>query len=585
MDKDAPTRTRSLLRQIQPFVKPHWRLVFGWTVFMLISTAATLYLPVAVRRMLNHGFEVADTVSMDTYFLRLFGIAAILALATAMRFYCSSMLGEAVAADLRRAIFTHLLRLDAVFFENHRTGALLSRLTADTELIQSVVGAGASVALRNSLLVIGASIALILTIPKLAGIAALVIPIALLPMYLFGGRVRVLSRESQDRIGDASAQAAESLGAVRTLQANTLEVEESTRFDGAIERGLATARQRIRARGWQTMLMIFVVFGAITLVLWIGANDVSQGRLTPGRLGQFLLYAAAAAGAATTLTDVWGEIQRAAGAMDRIGQLLASRSTIRQIAIPEPLPRPARGEVRFEQVGFHYPSRPDQNALDDFNLHIRHGETIALVGPSGAGKSTVFQLLLRFYDPQAGRVLIDGVDIAKLSLHDLRRSIALVPQDSVIFAASAMENIRFGRYDASDAEVIAAARAAYAHEFIERQPAGYDTDLGERGVRLSGGQQQRIAIARAILRDAPILLLDEATSALDAQSEAAIQKALEHVMRDRTTLIIAHRLATVQKADRIVVVDHGRIQAIGSHEQLIAADGLYAHLARLQFAS
>ena len=551
---------------------------------MLIATAATLYLPVAVRRMLNHGFEVADEVSMDTYFLRLFGIAAILAVATAMRFYCSSMLGESVAADLRRAIFTHLLRQDALFFENHRTGALLSRLTADTELIQSVVGAGASVALRNSLLVLGASVALILTIPKLAGIAALVIPVALLPMYLFGGRVRVLSRESQDRIGDASAQAAESLGAVRTLQANTLESEETARFDGAIERGLLTARRRIRARGWQTLLMIFVVFGAITLVLWIGANDVSQGQLTPGRLGQFVLYAAAAAGAATTLTDVWGEIQRASGAMDRIGQLLASRSSIVQIAIPDPLPSPARGDVCFERVCFHYPSRPEQNALDNFTLHIRQGETIALVGPSGAGKSTVFQLLLRFYDPQAGSVRIDDVDIARLSLHDLRRSIALVPQDSIIFATTAMENIRFGRYDASDAEVIAAARAAYAQEFIERLPNGFDTELGERGVRLSGGQKQRIAIARAILRDAPILLLDEATSALDAQSEAAIQKALEHVMHDRTTLIIAHRLATVQKADRIVVIDQGHIQAIGSHEQLIAADGLYAKLARLQFA-
>ena len=580
-----PTRPLSSLRRIWPFVRPYRGLMCGWLGFLAVSSSATLVLPFAVREMIDHGFSAADASTIDRYFLGLLGVAVVLAIGTALRFYFISMLGESVVADLRRAVYAHLLRLDAAFFERSRSGELLSRLTSDAELIQTVVGSGASVALRSVVMLFGAGTLLVLTSPKLAGLAALVIPMAILPIVLFGRKLRGQSRQSQDRLADASAQASESLSAIQTLQANTRETEESTRFDGTIARSLATAKQRISTRSMLTLSVILLVFGAVTAVLWVGAKDVIAGQMTAGMLSQFVLYAVTAAGSVGALTEVWGDVQRAAGAMERIGEVLATQPAVSDRSDAIELTKAVRGAVQFDRVSFHYPSRPDQTAIEDFSLRIAPGETIALVGPSGAGKSTVFQLLLRFHEPQKGRLLIDDHEIGALSLSSLRRNIALVPQDNIIFAANAMENIRIGRSDASDDEVIKAARSAEADGFITAQPDGYQTDLGERGVKLSGGQQQRIAIARAMLRNAPILLLDEATSALDAQSEAAIQRALELVMHDRTTIVIAHRLATVQKADRIVVMDQGRIVAIGSHDQLVAAGGLYAELARLQFVA
>lgn len=578
-------KTLSALALVLPYLRPYRALLLGWLGFLALSSSATLSLPLAVRHMIDRGFAHADAASINASFLALFGVAVVLALATAARFFCVSLLGERVVADLRRRLYAHLLTLDQAFYERTRVGELISRLGADTELVQSVIGSGLSVALRSMVTFLGASAALVWTSPRLAGYAALVIPLVVLPIVVSARKLQRLSKENQDRIADAAAVANETLNAMYAVQAYAREEVERSRYDSAIVRSLRTARRRIGARAGLTALVIVLVFGAITLVLWAGAKAVVGGSLDAGILSQFVLYAVLAASSVGALTEVWGEVLRAGGAMQRIGELMATEPGIRSPTAPTALSRPPRGAIAFEQVSFRYPTRPDQPVLQDFSLDVRPGETVALVGPSGAGKSTVFHLLLRFYDPQHGSIRIDGVDLRALALPELRGAIALVPQDTVIFGASALDNIRFGRSDASAEEVAAAARAAEADDFIAAQAQGYDTYLGERGMRLSGGQQQRIAIARAVLKAAPILLLDEATSNLDAQSEAAIQQALERLMRERTTLVIAHRLATVLSADRIVVLDGGRIVAQGTHAELLRQGGLYAELARLQFTA
>jgi len=572
------------LRLLMPMMRPHRRLVIGWLGFLALSSTATLSLPVAVRLMIDHGFSGDDPAAIDRWFIGLFAVAAVLAIATAGRFQFVSLLGERVVADLRHRLYSQLLRLDLGFYDRNRSGELVSRLSADSEQIRSVIGSSASIALRSVVTFIGSGTMLALTSPRLAGLAAIGIPLVVLPIVLFGRRVQRIARESQDRTADANARAAETLGAMHTVQSFARERYEVGRFDTALNAALDAARQRIRTQAWLTATVIMLVFGAITLVLWVGAKDVVAGRMTAGLLSQFVLYAVIGAGSVGALSEVWAEVQRASGGIGRIDELMHEEPALQPAANPRALPRPLRGEIRFEQVGFHYPSRPESPALHDFELRVAPGETVALVGPSGAGKSTVLQLLMRFYDPQSGRVTVDGVDIRDIDPIELRGELALVPQHPTIFAADASDNIRYGRLDASDDEVIAAARNAEAHEFIAALPEGYATFLGERGVRLSGGQQQRLAIARAVLKDAPILLLDEATSALDAASERAIQQALERLVQGRTTLVIAHRLATVRKADRIVVIDGGRIVAQGRHEELMAAGGLYADLARLQFS-
>jgi len=580
-----PKRRIGALRQLWPFLKPHRALALGWLVSLGLSSSSTLVLPMAVRHMIDLGFGRASATAINATFLGLFGVALVLAFATAARYFCITLLSERALAALRDRLYAHVIRLDVAFFERSRVGELISRLGSDTEVIQALVGSGISVALRSAVMLLGATAMMAWTSPRLAGLTALVIPAVMLPILVFGRRVQKLSRASQDRIADAAAIANETLNAAPAVKAYAREEAESRRYTEAITRALASARRRISMRAALTATVIVLFFGAITLVLWAGARDVLAGTLDAGVLGQFVLYAVFAAGSVAGLSEVWGDVMRAAGAMERIGELFAERAEVTSPGQPLPLPRPVRGALRFEHVEFRYPSRPDVPALHDFSLDIRPGETVALVGPSGAGKSTVLALLLRFYDPQKGRISFDGVDLRALALPELRGAIALVPQETVIFSGSAADNIRFGRQDAGDDEVVAAARAAEAHDFIHAMDKGYDAELGERGVRLSGGQRQRIAIARAILRDAPLLLLDEATSALDAQSEAAIQQALERLEQGRTTLVIAHRLATVLRADRIVVMDGGRIVAQGTHQSLLAEGGLYAELARLQFAA
>ena len=580
-EDDTPKAPIGTLRALWPYVLRQRGLLVAWLLALACSSAATLTLPVAFRQMIDHGFTSGSNI--DRTFSLVFAVVIVLALATAARFFFVSLLGERVVADLRTRLYAHLIGLDAAFHDRTRSGELISRLTADAELLRSVVGSSMSVALRSTVTVLGSLVMLFVTAPKLAAWALLGIPLAVLPLVLGGRRLQKIAREGQDRIADANTHAAEALGAVKTVQAHAREPYERQRFGQAIAVAVAVARKRI---GWQaivTALAIVLIFGAVTLVLWTGAHDVIGGRMSAGTLGQFVFYALIGGGSVGALAEVWNELQRAAGGMGRISELLDEQARILAPAQPRPLPSPLRGEMRFERVSFRYPARPDTAALDEFSLRVAPGETVALVGPSGAGKSTVFSLLLRFHDPDDGRIEVDGVDIRSVDPAALRTAVALVPQAPTIFAASAADNIRYGRLEASDDEVDVAARAAEARDFIRALPAGYDEQLGERGARLSGGQQQRIAIARALLKDAPILLLDEATSALDAQSEHAVQTALEHLMAGRTTLVIAHRLATILKADRIVVMDAGRIVAEGTHQALLAQGGLYAELARLQF--
>src|SRR5690606_27821677 len=570
----APAAQRSslsVLRALWPFMAPYRARVAVAAVALLVAAAATLVVPLAFRQLIDVGFSApatagqaagdmaravaSDPAHVNVWFLALFGVAAVLALGTALRFYSVSWLGERVTADLRRAVYRQVLRQDPRFFETLKTGEVLSRLSTDTTLIQTLVGTSISLGLRNALLFVGALVMLIVTSPQLASIIVGLLLLVVLPILVFGRRVRRLSRASQDAIADASALAGETLNAIQIVQAYAREPLEAQRFGESTEEAFASAIRRVRARSLLTALAIVLVFGAIVFVLWLGAHAVLEGRLTAGLLTQFILYAALVAGATGAIAEVLGDVQRAAGATERLLELLDAEPAIRAPAQPERLAPSGQGaRVTFEAVTFGYPSRPGERALDDVSIEVVPGETVALVGPSGAGKTTLFQLLLRFHDPQAGVIRLDGVDVRRLDPADLRGAIGLVSQDSVVFSADAMQNIRYGRLDASDDEVIEAARAARAHEFIERLPEGYRTFLGERGVRLSGGQRQRIAIARALLKNPPLLLLDEATSALDAESERAVQAALERAMLGRTTLVIAHRLATVIGADRIVVL-------------------------------
>ncbi|MBI1207035.1 MAG: ATP-binding cassette domain-containing protein [Azospirillum sp.] len=581
----APAGRRNLgpLAKLVPYLRPYGWAIAGAVVALTVAAGTVLGLGQGLRVLVDQGFAGGNPAVLDHALLVLFGVIALMAAATYGRFYLVSWLGERVVADLRRAVYDHVLTLSPGFFETTKTGEILSRLTTDTTLLQVVIGSSASVALRNGLLFLGGTVMLLVTSTKLTVLVFLVVPLVVVPILVFGRQVRKLSRDSQDRVADVGTQVDETLSAIRTVQAFTHEPLERQRFAGRVEAAFETAIRRVRVRAVMTVVVIVLVFGAVGIILWLGGHDVVAGRVTPGQLSAFVIYAVVVAGSVGAISEVIGDLQRAAGATERLFDLLAIAPEIKPPAHPLPLPQPSRGAVAFEAVRFHYPSRPDAAALEDFSLAVAPGETVALVGPSGAGKSTVFQLLLRFYDPQAGGITLDGVDIRNADPAEVRRRIGLVSQEPVIFSADAWTNIRYGRPEASDDEVRAAAEAAHAVEFLERLPEGFDSFLGERGVRLSGGQRQRIAIARAILRNPPVLLLDEATSALDAESERVVQEALEGLMKHRTTLIIAHRLATVLEADRIAVIDRGTVVATGRHGDLIRQDGLYARLAALQF--
>ncbi|GHA54155.1 ABC transporter [Amylibacter ulvae] len=570
------------LRGLYPFFKPYkWMTIAA--LFMLTFTASiSLIMPLAVRQVVD-GFNTDDVSVMDSYFMIAIAVAGLLAIGTAFRYYFVTRLGERVVADIRTAVYNKMIGMSPAFYEKLMTGEVLSRITTDTSLILSVIGSYISYALRNMLILVGGLILMLFTSGKLTGLVLLLVPFVLIPIFTMSKKVRVLSKLNQDKIAQSSGNASETLLAAQTVQAFTHETASRGTFSRVTEQAFDAARQRIGMRAIMTMIVIFLIFTGVVAVLWIGARDVRDGNMSAGVLVQFVIYSVMVAGSVGALAEFWGEMQRAAGATERLVELLNADDLVEDPDQPATLATPVRGAITFDDVTFRYPARPKVAALEGFSLDIKAGETVALVGPSGAGKSTVFQLLLRFYDLSAGSISIDGMKITDMAREEYRKHIALVPQDAVIFGTSAMENIRFGRPDASDDEVIAAAKAAAAHDFLSALPDGYESDVGERGVMLSGGQKQRLAIARAILRDAPILLLDEATSALDAASEQAVQKAVDALAKERTTLIVAHRLATVKKADRIVVLDEGRVVAQGTHSELVKQGGLYAQLAKLQF--
>ena len=585
--REAAATPRSL-SGLLPFIRPYRSRVALAGLFLVLAAVSTLMFPLALKILIDQGLVTADpgarVMALREHFLALFGVAAALGTFSAARFYMVSWLGERITADLRNAVYAHVLRQSPEFFESTKTGEVLSRLTTDTTLVQTVVGSSLSMGLRNVVMGIGALLALVVTNPLIMTQVLGILVVVVLPSIYFGRRVRKLSRASQDRVADSSAIAAEVLSEIPVVQSFVQESREAARFDRSTEAAFITARTRTRVRALLVAFMITATFGALLWGLYQGTQAVLGGRISAGHLGQTVVFVIIFVGSVAVLSEIYGDLLRAAGATERLMELLAARSPVADPAKPQTLPSVRGGSaVAFEGVTFHYPSRPNTAALADFSLQVKAGETVALVGPSGAGKSTVFQLLLRFYDTQSGSVHIDGVPVRQASLAAMRQRVGIVPQDSTVFSTSALENIRYGRPEASDAEVFAAARAAYAHEFISALPEGYATYLGERGVRLSGGQRQRISIARAMLKNPPLLLLDEATSALDAESERFVQAALEAAMADRTTLVIAHRLATVLKADRIVVMDEGRIVDIGTHHELVARGGLYARLAAMQF--
>jgi ATP-binding cassette, subfamily B, bacterial len=580
----AKSRSIKPLRALAPFLRPYWGMVAAAFLAMLVAAAATLVMPAMLRGLIDRGFSAAQIGAISQYFFLFFAAAAVMGGAAATRYYFVTWIGERVTADLRRAVFDHVLKLTPAFFEVTRTGEVLSRLTADTTLVQTVIGSSASVAIRNILTFVAGLVLMAFTSWKLTSLVVAGVVVVIVPLLAFGRWVRRLSRKSQDRIADTSAHAAETLNAVNTVQAFTREDFERQRYAAAVEDAYRVAILRTRARAVMTAVTIFAVFGSIVVVGWVGAQSVMAHTMSPGQLVQFIFYAILVAGGVGAVSETWGDVQRAAGASERLVELLTIPPAITAPDHPKTLPSPARGAVRFENVEFYYPLRPETAALKGFSLAVNPGEAVALVGPSGAGKSTVFQLLLRFYATERGRISFDGIDIADLDPRDLRRHIALVAQDPVIFSGTIADNIRYGRPEAEDGEVRAAADAAAALEFIEQLPQGFETRLGERGVTLSGGQRQRLAIARAMLRDAPLLLLDEATSALDAENERLVQQGLANLMEGRTTLVIAHRFATIQKLKRIVVMDEGRVVAEGSHTGLVAEGGLYARLASLQFS-
>ncbi|WP_027579287.1 ABC transporter ATP-binding protein/permease [Bradyrhizobium sp. Ai1a-2] len=583
---EQPGKSRARLKpllELAPYVARYRGRAILALISLTVAAITTLIVPVAVRRMIDFGFTAEGIAMINSYFSVMIAVVAVLAGASASRYYLVMTIGERIVADLRRDVFAHLMSLSPSFFDSARSGELVSRLTADTTQIKSAVGASVSIALRNMMLFLGAATMMVVTSPKLSGFVLLAIPIIVIPLVAFGRWVRRLSRNAQDTLAEASAYASELVGAIRTVQAFTSERLAATRFGREVEQAYDAARNSTRARAVLTLIIIFIVFSSVVVILWVGSHDVLAGAITPGRLSQFILYAAFAATGLGQLSEVWGEISAASGAAERLFEILRVKPEITAPAAPLALPQPARGDVAFDNVSFAYPTRQSVKTVDGVSFWVRSGEKVAIVGPSGAGKSTLFHLLLRFYDPASGTISFDGVPIRQADPGAVRSRIALVPQDPVVFATSARENIRFGRPDATDAEVERAADLAHATEFLRRLPGGFEAQLGERGVTLSGGQRQRIAIARAILRDAPLLLLDEATSALDAESETLVQTALEELMRYRTTLVIAHRLATVLSCDRILVMEHGKIVEQGTHAELVAANGLYARLARLQF--